>query len=262
MASEPTRIKNISMNLDKSPSEVKVLEIHYLQPYTRDEYSMEDNKELEKFIDDVEKDCRGSFEYQEMIKYFRENMNMDRCSFMSGITNKESTKMKIHIHHSPITLYEIVVTVLEKRKFYHESLEKEDVAKECVYAHYCLLIGLIPLCETIHQLVHNKYLFIPNDAVMGGYSKFIDMYSHWIPNPVKNKLERIEQHTNLYNEAENMGILQPNYVFVDMMGTYKLPKTSDLLDMLNNRMELIKNNGYSLEPKPLVCFYDEYGNLI
>ena len=87
--------------------------------------------------------------------YLRNYMNMDHCAFFKGVSNFDTTGIKIHVHHSPITLYEIVVIIMDKRKFYNESLDIEMVAKEVIYVHYCALIGLIPLCQTVHKLVHS-----------------------------------------------------------------------------------------------------------
>lgn len=259
MASNPSKYKTIHTGDEESFSVVKVESI---PPYDIEEYCLEDNDDFKKYIQDIENRVRKSFEYQEYVKYLRENMDMNKCSFFDGITNRDTTKIKIHIHHSPITLYEITVIIVNKRRFYHESLDVEDVSKEVTYTHYCLLIGLIPLCQTVHELVHNEFLFVPNNAVMGKYNDFLEMYDPWVPDQLKAKYKRLEEFTLAYNEAENLNILQPHYIFLDLEGTYKFPKYEDLTMFLNNRMNAIKDNGFSLEPRPLVYFYDERGNIV
>lgn len=254
MATDPSRIKTIQVNNE----EVSILMVDILPDYDKEDYCLnEGDKDLENYFKDCEKVVRTSFEYQELIKYLRNYMDMNKCSYMEGISNMESTKIKIHIHHSPITLFEIVVTIYYKRVFYHENLEIEAVAKEVAYVHYCLLVGLIPLGETIHQMVHNEYFFIPNDAVMGSYNKFVEMYDPWIPPQIKDKLHRLEEYSRLYDEADSIELLQPKYVYLDMSGAYKNapPTMESIMALLQKRMDAIRENNYSNEPTNLVTFY-------
>lgn len=244
MAFDPSNIKEIEYN----GTNLEILQIGSVPEYDTIEYDLDDEKDLKNYLKCVESTIRHSFEYIEYIKYLREYMDMNKCSYFESINNIESTKIKIHIHHSPITLYEIVVTILEKRKFYNESLDVEMVAREAMYTHYCLLIGLIPVCETIHTLIHNEYLFVPNNKVMGKYYNFIQMYDPWIPWQVKEKYERLEQFTRTYNEELNRGLLEPHYIYLDFSGTYKLPKTEDIITMLEKRMDYLRENNYSMEP--------------
>ena len=253
MAADPSNIKQIEYNGDN----LEILQISYIPEYDVLEYNIDNEKELSKYLETIEKVVRNSFEYHEYVKYLREYMDMNKCSFFENVNNIETTKIKIHIHHSPITLYELVVTVFEKRKFYREDISVEMVAKEAMYLHYCLLVGLIPLCETIHTLVHNEYLFIPNSAVMGKYYDFIQMYDQWIPWQVKEKYARIEEFTKIYNEAESKYILEPHYIYLDFAGTYKLPKTEDIMSLLQKRMDYLRENNYSMEPpepKPFIIW--------
>lgn len=259
MASNPNRIKHIE---DVNQDKVQVITVNHLPEYHTVDYELEDDKDREKYFKDIEAIVRGSYEYQELIMYLRKYMNMNHCSFMPKVNNIESTAIKIHIHHSPITLYEIVIIIFEKRLYYKESLDPEMVAKEVAYVHYCFLVGLIPLCETIHELVHNEYIFIPNDTVLGYYNNFIEMYYMWIPQSIKDKLARLEDYTKSYNDAENRRIVEPNYIYIDFVGTYKLPKMEDLLIVLSNRMNNIQQNGYSVQKQPLVVFFDDKNNNI
>lgn len=258
MAIEPSNIKQIQYNGEL----MKVVQMDILPDYDKEDYDLSDEKQREKYFVDIEKIVRGSFEYREYTSYLRDYMDMNKCSFFENVNNLESFNIKIHIHHSPITLYEIVVTIFNKRLYYHESVDAEMVAKESMYVHYCLMIGLIPLCETVHELVHNEYLFIPNSAVMGNYNNFIEMYRQWIPPEVQAKLERIEQYSAIYDEQENMNVLRTNYVYLDFSGAYKLPKMEDILQTITNRMNAIKANNYSTTPTPIVVFLDDDGNEI
>jgi hypothetical protein len=257
MAVEPSNIKQIEYN----GQSMQVVQMDILPDYDKEDYNLSDNKEREKYFKDIEKIVRGSFEYRTLVSYLREYMNMNKCSFFENVNNMESFDIKIHLHHSPITLYEIVITIFNKRLFYHEPVDAENVAKEAAYVHYCLLVGLIPLCETVHELVHAEYLFIPNDAVLGNYNDFIEMYKNWIPPEVKDKLDRIEKYSLTYNEEENKNILRTSYIYLDFSGAYKLPKLEDVMKLMSDKMGQIKSNNFS-NSTPMVRFYDGNGNII
>ena len=250
MASEAFNIKPTY----STGESVQILNIDFIPEYDREDYDLSEAKDMDQYIKDIEKAVRLSFEYQQLIQYLRKHMDMNQCSFFEGISNIESTSIKIHIHHSPITLYEIIVIVLEKRKYYGDCLDVEMVAEEVAYLHYRLLIGLIPLCETVHELVHNQFLFVPNDSVMGRYKDFLSAYDMFVPKQVKEKIERLDKYTETYNIAQNMQILQPHYIYLDGEGTYKLPELQQIVDVLNKRMDSLKRNDLSIEPKPFVIF--------
>mgnify|MGYP000070429771 CR=1 FL=1 len=258
MAVEPSNIKQIQYNGEI----MNVISMDEIPEYDREDYNLSDAKDREKYFKDIERIVRNSFEYREYVSYLRDYMDMNKCSFFENVNNIESYNIKIHLHHSPITLYEIVVIVFNKRLYYKESLDAEAVAKEVMYVHYCLLIGLIPLCETVHELVHNEYLFVPNSSVLGNYKDFIELYKDWIPPEILAKLDRIEKYTQVYDEAENMNVLRTSYIYLDFSGTYKLPKLEDILEKVKERMEQLKENNFSTTPIPMVTFYDENGNII
>ena len=138
-------------------------------------WDLEDDKDLKKYYATIEKEIRTSFEYREMIQYLRNNYGMDECSFIK-VSNKDNFNIKIEVHHYPFTLYDIVLIVYRKRIFYQELLDVEMVAKEVTILHYKLLVGLISLSKTVHQLVHDGKLFIPVNNVLGRYRNFVDIY--------------------------------------------------------------------------------------
>ena len=130
-----------------------------------EDYDIFDDKDFKRYVQDVEKMVRNSREYKRLIKYLRENMGMDRDIFYENVSNADRSKMKIEIHHTPFDLYTIVQVVIQKRLFYNENMDIEMVSKEVMELHYKLMIGLVPLSTTAHELVHNKYLFVPTDTI-------------------------------------------------------------------------------------------------
>lgn len=225
----------------------EVLPMEYIPEFDAHEFDLNDSDQIDKYISAVEKCVRKSIEYQRYISYIRRYMNMNKCSYFENISNVDTSKIKIHIHHSPITLYEIAATILAKRQFYYECTEVEATAKEVMYVHYCLLVGLIPLCETVHELTHNGFIFIPNDKVMGRYDTFIKMYDQWIPPQVKEKIEKANEYTRVYNNAIDNKILEPHYIYLDFQGTYNLPKMQDVITAMENRTQELRENCFSMQ---------------
>jgi len=220
-------------------------------------YDFEEEKELNKFFKAVERAVRGSFEYRAMIRYLKDNMNMNQCSFIQ-VSNQDSYNVKIELHHYPFTLYDIVEIVFKKRTFYGERLDLYMVAKEVTMLHYKLLIGLIPLSTTVHQLVHDGKLFIPVQNVLGRYQMFIDFYKQFCTEEqleVINRIEKysIEQTSDLLNSSN---ILDQNHIAIEAkVDEYKLPDFNNLQDVMDTRISDIKKNNYKLPT------LDEYKDL-
>ena len=111
---------NIQVQESNLPELIKITQIPVFDFQI---YNLEYDKEYEHYIKDIEIQIRRSFEYRQFIKYLRENMNMNKCSFLKGVSNEESFDIKIEIHHYPFTLRDIVEIVYRKRNYYNESLD-------------------------------------------------------------------------------------------------------------------------------------------
>lgn len=241
--------------------ESNILVIDDIPPYDIKDYDLFDEKDFNKYLQDIERIIRSSMEYREFINYLREYMDMNKCSFFENVSNINSYKIKIHIHHHPLTLYDIVVIVYNKRSFFEESLEAEMVAKEAMYIHYFMMVGLIPLSETVHDLVHDQLIFIPLDKVMGNWEEFLDTYSDFIPTETLEKIERYKRNTLSFSEEENRKLLIQSPTYVKMQEdqdpdctsvSYKLPEMNDIIDAMNKKIEDIKSKNYAIENKKIV----------
>ena len=209
-------------------------------------YNLEDEKDYKSFIKDVEREVRRSFEYRQMIKFLRD-IGMDKCAFLKDVSNGETFDIKIEIHHYPFSLHDIVEIVLRKRNYYKESLDTEMVAKEVMELHYKTMVGLIPLSETVHELVHASRLFIPVDRVFGRYNLFVDYYKPFCDPEQLDTLERIEKYTKEHTHLWNTTIIDMNKVNYDIKDSeYLLPDISEVSNKLIDRMETIKKNNFIL----------------
>lgn len=229
-------------NSDSIPTET--INLNHIPEFDISDYDLNDSKELDKYFKDIEKVIRGSLEYRDMITYLRNNMNMDKCSFYKNVTNAGSTKIKIHIHHEPFDLYSIVQIVYRKRCAYRESLDVEMVAKEVMFLHYNMMVGLIPLAETPHELVHNKYLFIPIDRVFGAYQQFVTSYHDFLDEIQLKVFNDLCDMTDEYNrfpekEKENMSILSKGYIYLNITD-WDLPVYEDVIGHMRERIDQIR----------------------
>ena len=213
-----------------------------IPPMDFEDYDLMDDKDREKYISDLERHIRSSYEYRSMVQYLREYMNMNSCAFLPNVTNENSRKIRIELHHSPFTLRDICVIVVNKRMKNNEMLTIESVAYEVMYIHYSLMVGLIPLSETVHELVHTQYLFIPTDKVYGYYKQFVKTYYNYIDPELLDKLDELEKLTvvGTYNDMYKQ-VLEKKYITVDMEGNNQFEQLHEIQNLLKQRLQDIKN---------------------
>ena len=231
------RDPNNIVYIENNDSDYDYLKITTLEPVNTNVYDLMDEKDTKRYFADIERRVRQSFEYRKFVNYLRENMDMNKCSIYENVSNAESFNIKIHIHHEPITLYDIVVTIYNKRKFYHEDLSIFMVAKEVMYIHYCLMVGLIPLAETVHELVHNQYLFIPTTKVFGHYKAFMEQYNDFLPDGLEETLKEIEKASEEY--TDQLQVLEKHYIYLD---TGEIQKSPDLVKLEQDLRQRIYGN--------------------
>ena len=230
---------------------IQVMVMENIPSYDTEDYDLFNEKDFKKYIDDIERTIRSSREYREAVQYMRKFINMNTSLFFQNINNIETTKIKIELHHYPFTLYDIVLTVFNKRSRLQEPLDIELVAKEVAYLHYFLIIGLVPLSRTEHKLVHNQALFIPlklNDKpiVLGDYNKFIEMYERDIPEDAMVRFNTYKDLTKNYNQVINTEILKISPTYLQLpgsdnksLGAYKISDLQNLLQITQNKIKSI-----------------------
>lgn len=229
----------------------QVMTIDDIPNYDIEDYDLFNEKDFKKYIDDIERLVRTSREYREAVQYLRMYMDMNNSLFFRNVNNIETAKIKIELHHYPFTLYDIVLTVFNKRSRCQEPLDTELVAKEVAYLHYFLIIGLVPLSKTEHKLVHNQALFIPLEynntpIVLGDYNKFIEMYEKDIPEDAMVRYNTYKELTKTYNNAINTKILEINPTYLKLpgsdensLGSYNLPELEQVLSLTQNKINSI-----------------------
>lgn len=205
-------------------------------------YDLLDNKDFAHYIADLERIVRNSFEYRQLISYLKNTQGMDVCSFLENVTSRDNTKVKIEIHHSPLTLYDICLSVFKKRQAKKEDININAVAEEVMWLHYVGWVGLIPLSETVHDMVHNQYIFIPTNLVRGNYQAFVNSYYNYIDPDTLDALDNAEQATKDYNNKQ-MEIFNDHKIYVYNEGNNNLlDKQTTIQQDIKNHITDIKNN--------------------
>ena len=236
--------KNIQIQNSNLSSTINVQKVN---PFEGECYDLNDDKDYERYIKDVEKCVRHSYEYRKFINFLKNNMGMNKCAFFKGVSNAETYDIKIELHHYPFTLRDIVEIVYRKRAYYKEYISVFMVAKEVMELHYKMIIGLIPLSETVHQLVHSGRLFIPIDKVSGRYEIFVDLYQPFIEPDLLDSLELIEKATYEHSDVNDTTIIDQNRVTYDIKDNrYKLPEIKQITDNMYDQIRAIKDNNFLL----------------
>lgn len=222
------------------PNDITVICFDKLPDYDKTDYDLNIPKEYESFILDVKRDCHGSFEYSQYMRFLKDNLDMNKCSFFKNISGENSKRIKIEIHHDPFTIEDIIRIVVRKRLAYLEMMEPEQVSKEVMFLHYNMMVGLIPLSTTVHQLVGNNYLFVPTTHVMGNYKAFVQAYDEFIDPETKAILNRIEEATLVYDESRAQRLLERHYIYIDVGGDeYDLPPYEVIIQMMKDKINEI-----------------------
>ena len=245
------RDPNLAISLVYDDQPKRHLQVELPEKFDIQEYDLSDNDAYGKFILAVKRDIRASIEYQMFINFLKEHLDMNKCSFYKNISGADTKHIKIHVHHDPFTLEDITGVVMRKRECYREEINIPLVGKEVMYLHYSLLVGLIPLAETPHELVHNNFLFVPTTHVMGRYRQFVDMYHDFILPEHLQTLENIEEMTRLYDEHADTKVLSINMVYLDDTGHYDLPRFEHVLNLMNERITAIRREN---EANPILPF--------
>lgn len=153
----------------------------------------------------LKKMCRGSFEYKEYIKHFREVLEYTKCKVF-GIDVTE-IPVSLEIHHTPFSL-ETIVSAVAAKMFAERGapLDPKDISEEVMRLHYEGKIGLIPLTSTIHEAVHNNTIHVKASDIYGNYQDFFEEYEEYLSEDAiqhyNNVISLSEEEVDLYNKEK------------------------------------------------------------
>ena len=219
------------------PDKKKSIYIKFVPEFNISDYDLSNPKELSKYFKSIERICRNSRTYKKLINFLRENVDMNKCSYFKNVDNIDTYSLKIHIHHTPLTLYDIVTTVYNKRLLNHESLSEMMVAKEVMWLHYNLFVGLIPLSETVHGSVHNGQAFIPTNKVYGMYKTFVKLYEPYMDKELLKVLSNMEEMSEDYDTITKLLEVSPVFIDYEEGIGFEFPKPQELSAVLSKKIK-------------------------
>ena len=148
----------------------------------------------EKTISYLERLIRQSYEYKEYINYMKTELDLTKCALMPNLNQKE-LKFSLEFHHYPFNLFEIVQIIGSKMiddLDENKKLSAFDLCEKVMEEHYRNNIGLVPLSTTLHEMAHNKAIYIPMSSVNGNYKRFMKKYSDYIDEDLKDRVQENE----------------------------------------------------------------------
>ena len=235
------------------PDKKKSIYIKFVPEFNISDYDLSNPKELSKYFKSIERICRNSRTYKKLINFLRENVDMNKCSYFKNVDNIDTYSLKIHIHHTPLTLYDIVTTVYNKRLLNHESLSEMMVAKEVMWLHYNLFVGLIPLSETVHGSVHNGQAFIPTTKVYGMYKTFVKLYEPYMDKELLKVLSNMEEMSEDYDTITKLLEVSPVFIDYEEGIGFEFPKPQELATVLSHKLKDMDkaevSNQYTIKDK-------------
>ena len=180
-------------------------------PYTPD-VDFDDKKSLASYVKSIKYMIRQSREYKSLMRFLKDKRGMNGCFFLPKVKKYRGSKVRIEVHHTGLTMEDIVLVVLTKRYKNEEDYGYQAVAKEVMLAHYNGWISLTSLSETLHELIHNENsgLFIPlHMCDIGDATIFYEEYKDYMS---KDLIKKFEQYKILSSAVENIEDIIPDYL--------------------------------------------------
>jgi hypothetical protein len=128
-----------------------------------------------RFIKKVEALVRSSTEYKAYIGHLRIDLGLNRCSFMPNV-DVSTGEVSLEMHHAPLTLYAITDLILSHRLAQGHPVTSLTIADEVIQAHFAGMVGLVPMVESVHKLVHAGTLVVSPHMVHGDWVALLRAY--------------------------------------------------------------------------------------
>jgi hypothetical protein len=176
---------------------------YQIQPMVTHKASVDD-KYFKKFIKAVESLIRRSNEYRDFVAHILSDGSQS-CAFFQNITSEEAT---VEVHHHPLTLYEIVEIVAEKKFLEEIPITTYDIADEVLKLHWDNKVGVVVLSKTVHELVHQGDIFIGIDKVLGRVAEFAAEHEEGFNEIHLAKIEKLIEDTRRGRVYSERAILE------------------------------------------------------
>ena len=159
---------------------------HYVIPFYQTRDSLMDIETYKRFLDNAISRFRKSRTYSGYKGYLLNEINMDRCQFMSNIN---ADMASIEMHHNMLTIYDIAVIITEHILNTVGFITTFDLVQLLKEEHKSNRIQLVMLSLTAHQLYHNSPdFYIHPSMCFGDWNAFLCKYSSGITMEIAFKI--------------------------------------------------------------------------
>ena len=160
-------------------------------------------------------------------KYLKEIVGLNTCQLMPGIEADDKNKVKIEMHHGPIlTLFDVVEIVtshmINNRE---EHINTFSVANKVVEEHRLNRVGVMFLCKSAHQKVHDEGIYLNYKHAFGDVNAFLQEYSDGVDKDMRMKINDYIAWS-MENDSTDNNIFE----LYDTMKTWGNNDFSDALD--------------------------------
>lgn len=184
---------------------------YYQIPMYKDEPYLSSIETYTQFVKGIESQVRHNDRYNKYINYLKKEVKLDHCQVLKNIDDKDAD---IEMHHGPIfNLFDICSIVLEYFRIKGWKISTFRVADQVLDEHQKNRVQVVMLSVTMHELVHEKEIFINYHQAYGDLKAFLDKYSIALLDEQKEKLNRYIDRSTL-QDSTDYDVLQLNdYLF-------------------------------------------------
>jgi hypothetical protein len=136
-----------------------------------------DSKEYVRLVNSCKSLIRSSPEYKAFIAHCKADLGLTNCSFLPGVSSEDA---EVEIHHAVLGLQEIVEIVLDHLMAEGRGTTSMIVCHEVMSAHFRGEVCVVPLSETVHNLVHAGKVIVPVGMVHGNLLPLLKRFKNGI----------------------------------------------------------------------------------
>jgi hypothetical protein len=162
----------------------------FVQPMASKDLNQSD---FNRFVKSVKSSVRASYEYKRFIGYLKHQVNLTRCSFLNKVDDEKAT---VEIHHAPFTIHDVIEIIID-HMLSIGPITTLSICNEVMQAHFMGLVGVVPLSETVHQLVHSGKIKLHPNQIYGDIPGFLERYNEGVKDIHKEKLREFLKVTEI-----------------------------------------------------------------
>ncbi len=163
------------------------------------------------FVKAVEKVVRNNDRYKKYINHLKKDYGLTFCQVLGNVSDNDAD---IEMHHGPIlTLYDYCAIIIEYFLIKKWKISTFRIADVVLDEHQKHRVQTVMLCETIHQEVHDREIFINYKQAFGDLNAFVKKYYVAISTEYKEKINRYIDKSLIY-DSNDFGILELNKTLI------------------------------------------------